>query len=362
MTAHSVLFLGLATYSRVGGLQNFNRRVIANLGTLVGEGAVGKAAAHLLDDRAGDLPKIAGVTLCGFGRDRLGMIRRTLAASRSANLLLVGHINLLPIAWMLRLLRPGLRTVLFVHGDEVWNDALRPRRAYEPWMLRVVDRVASVSGYTARVMAEQYRVPIGRFVIFPNAIDDFEDPSPREEPGRQILCVTRIGDGDRRKHVDQLIRAVALLRDRGRPASLTHVGDGTLRGELETLTHDLSLDGLVSFAGRVSDEALAKLYAESDVFALPSSKEGFGIVYLEAWSHGLPVLCSASGAPHEIIDDDINGRVADESNFADIAEKLDDLLSRPDAPLMGRRGLEKVRALYLNANALNNLRHLLMEA
>jgi len=357
-TVPAVLFLGLATYSRVGGLQNFNRRVIANLGALAKSGHVAGAVAFLMDDRDEDLPRLPGVALRGFGRNRLAMMRDLLAASWSAGVLLVGHINLLPVAWLAKGLRPSLRTVLFVHGDEVWNDELRKRRAHEPWMLRSIDCIASVSGYTARVMQAQYGAPAERFVLFPNAIDDFSDPPAREARGRHVLCVTRIGEGDRRKHVDQLIRAIGLLRDRGRPARLTHVGDGALRPELVALARDLALDDAVRFAGRVDDETLAKLYADADVFALPSSKEGFGIVYLEAWSHGVPVLCGKRGAPHEIIDDGVDGRIANEDDPSDIADKLDDLLLRPDAPEMGQRGLAKVRARYLNSTARDNLRSL----
>jgi phosphatidylinositol alpha-1,6-mannosyltransferase len=44
---------------------------------------------------------------------------------------------------------------------------------------------------------------------------------------------------------------------------------------------------------------------------LPSSKEGFGIVYLEAWQHGLPVICSSKGAPKEIVADGVDGFVVD---------------------------------------------------
>lgn len=358
MKRPSVLFLGLATYSKIGGLQNFNRRVLANLWALAAAGEIGGGRGFLMDDRAGDLPQIPGLTLRGFGRNRLAMIRDVIAASWSADVLLVGHINLLPVAWLVKRLRPGLRTVLFVHGDEVWNDELRQRRAHEPWMLRSIDCIASVSGYTARVMQTHYGAPAERFVIFPNAIDDFTDPPARTARGRHVLCVTRIGEGDRRKHVDQLIRAIGLLRDRGRPARLTHVGDGALRPELEALAHDLALDDVVRFAGRVDDATLAALYAEADAFALPSSKEGFGIVYLEAWSRGVPVLCGKRGAPHEIIEDGVDGRVADEDDPSDIADKLDDLLSRPDGAAMGQRGLAKVSAHYLNSTALANLRRL----
>ena len=358
MTAPSILFLGLATYSRVGGLQNFNRRVIANLGSLAQDGAVGRVAVHLMDDGISDVPSIPGVAFRAFGRDRLAMIRDTMTAALRADVLLVGHVNLVPIAWIVRLLHRRIRTNLFVHGDEVWNDELRPRRFAEPWLLKSIDRIASVSAYTARIMAKQYCVPLDRFTLFPNAIDDFTDPPARTQRGRKILCVTRMGPGDHRKNVDQLLRAIALLRDRGRPATLTIAGDGVLRGELEVLATELDISEQVQFAGRVSDEALANLYAQADAFALPSSKEGFGIVYLEAWAHGLPVLCGRQGAPHEIVEDHRDGRLADEDDATDIADKLDDLLTRDDATTMGKRGLEKVRARYLNANARQNLHDL----
>ncbi len=362
MTAASVLFLGLATYSRVGGLQNFNRRVIANLGALTKDGTLTAVDAHLMDDTDQCLPLVDGVRMRGFGRDRAKMLGRSIQASRGTDILMVGHINLLPVAWLLRLLRPGLRTVLFVHGDEVWNDVRRPKRAWEPWMLRSIDRIASVSAYTGRIMGEQFAVRPDRVVVFPNAVDDFPPPPPRSDRGRRILCVTRMGDGDRRKNVHELVRAVALLRDTGRDATLTLVGDGTLRAEIEALVKTLGSADQVHFAGKVSNDELSRLYGAADVFALPSSKEGFGIVYLEAWSHGLPVLCGSRGAPHEIIDDGVDGRIADEDDIADLAEKLDDLLTRPDAPEMGQRGLRKVRDRYLNANAIENLRRLVVTA
>lgn len=356
----TVLFIGLETYSLVGGLQNFNRRLLGNLGALVADGHVAYARAHLMGDRPEDLPVGLHVEFAGFGRARAGFIRRSLARARSADWLLVGHINLLPLAWLAKTLKPSLKTVMFVHGDEVWNTHLRPKRPYEPYLLRAIDRVAAVSDYTAGVMARAYGVPADRFTLFPNAVDARPAPVRAEAPGRRLLCVTRMGDGDREKNVDQLIRAVGRLSDAGRPASLTIAGDGSLRPELEVLARDLGLSDQVGFLGRASDEALEAAYAQADAFVLPSSKEGFGIVYLEAWQHELPVICGTLGAPHEIIADGVDGLVADESNDSDLAAKIDSLLSDPRrARDMGRRGRLKVEARYLNTNAKANLAALL---
>jgi phosphatidyl-myo-inositol dimannoside synthase len=356
----STLFIGLETYSLVGGLQNFNRRVLANLDALAADGDLGPVRAHLMGDRAEDLPSCQQLVLAGFGRDRARFILASLKQALRADYLLVGHVNLLPVAWMAKMLKPSLKAVMFVHGDEVWATHLRPKRPYEPFLLRAIDRVASVSQYTAGVMSRAYGVPPSRFVLFPNAVDTRPSPTRTAAPGRRLLCVTRMGDGDREKNVDQLIRAVGRLVDTGRPTTLTVIGDGSLRPELQALARDLGLGDYVSFLGRASNEVLEDSYAQADVFVLPSSKEGFGIVYLEAWQHDVPVICGALGAPHEIVSDGVDGFVADENSDVDLAAKIDSLLSDPErAREMGRRGRAKVEALYLNANAKANLAALL---
>ncbi len=354
----SVLFLGLDTYGRVGGLQMFNRRLLANLDALVREGRLAAATAHLMGDATADAP--IGLTIEDFGRDRIGFVRRTLGRARHADWLLIGHLNLLPVAWLAKRLKPSLRTVLFAHGDEVWATALRPRRPFEARLLNAIDRVAAVSGHTARVMSAAYGVGPDRFTLFPNAVDAPPAPDRGGAGGRRVLCVTRMGEGDADKHVDVLIRAMGRLAAAGRPASLTIVGDGALRPGLEALVGELGLRERVSFLGGVSDAARDAAYARSDVFVLPSSKEGFGIVFLEAWRQGLPVICGRRGAPVEIIEDGVDGLVADETRADDLADKIDRLLSDPDkAREIGRRGRAKVEALYLNANARRHLEALL---
>lgn len=358
-TLSSVLFIGLSTFSRIGGIQNFNRRLLKNITSLSLNGELGDCVAHLLGDEEGDLPEDQREAL-GFGSQRLRFVFRSLLSARNRDILLVGHINLIPLAFIAKLIRPSIRTILFVHGDEVWNDELRPRRFYEPMLLKYIDQIAAVSAYTARTMSRHYGPPLSRFSIFPNAIDNFTRAEYSRAAGNRILCVTRISRDDARKHVDQIIRAVAELTRKDVPLTLTIVGDGDIRKDLEDLARSLRIEQHVLFAGSVSSAELEEYYENADVFILPSSKEGFGIVFLEAWRHGLPVICGSQGAPPEIISDGVDGLVVDEADPVDIARKIERILvNSTEAAQMGSNGMNKVLSHYTNSSAIANLRDLL---
>lgn len=101
---------------------------------------------------------------------------------------------------------------------------------------------------------------------------------------------------------------------------------------------------------------LETAYAKATVFALPSSKEGFGIVYLEAWQHRLPVICSSKGAAKEIVEDGVDGFVVDPEDIGLLADRLKFLLSDPErAKAMGESGRRKVEAHYLDPAFRRNL-------
>jgi phosphatidylinositol alpha-1,6-mannosyltransferase len=148
-----------------------------------------------------------------------------------------------------------------------------------------------------------------------------------------------------------MISAIADLKERLPGVKYEIVGDGGLRPELEALSNRLGLSDIVTFHGRLGDRELHEAYARASVFAMPSNKEGFGIVYLEAWQHGLPVICSSVGASSEIVSDGVDGYVVDPTNVSALADRLHQLLTEPElAKAMGERGRQKVERKYLNAN------------
>lgn len=355
-----IVVCALETYSKIGGLQNFNRRVIANLAQRTLDRKERSPQVLLLRDQSAAIPSIAGIEITGIDNRLRFFLRALWAGAAQANLFIIAHRNLLPVAALVRCLRPSLPILLFVHGEDVWNDPRQDnkRRWYEAWFLRAVSQIASVSSFTAETMAREFNVPLAKFVLFPNAVDPLEEISPevaKREPAT-ILTVTRLSLGDREKHVDKVIHAVAKLKE-----SLPHIkyeiiGDGALRPELEALATNLGVADVVTFLGRVTDAELDAAYARATVFAMPSSKEGFGIVYLEAWLRGLPVICSKYGASKEIVADGIDGFVVDPADISMLTDRLHRWLSQPKtAREMGERGRRKVEANFLNARFRGNL-------
>lgn len=357
------LFLGIDAFSRVGGLQKFNQRLVRTL--LERHPAAG---ALMLRDDAADLPPDLAppdlaprITACG-GRGG-AFFRAALAAARRTDILLVGHINLIPVAWAMKRIAPRLKVLLFVHGVEVWNaPGYRQMRRWDRRALRAVDRIAAVSAHTADRMAAAYGVERTRFTVFPNTVDPPEGAVTPALDAPHLLAVTRMGPRDHGKNLDKLLAAFARIAPDRPGARLDIVGDGVLRPEIEAEARRLGLEGRAVFHGRVDDATLARLYAAARAFVLPSDKEGFGIVYLEAWTHGLPVICGAGGAAHEVVTDGRDGFVTEATDIALMADKMARLLDDTDlARAMGQAGLDKVRSRYSTACLGRNLDALLRD-
>jgi phosphatidylinositol alpha-1,6-mannosyltransferase len=101
--------------------------------------------------------------------------------------------------------------------------------------------------------------------------------------------------------------------------------------ELDVQIDRLDLGGNVRIRGPVDDEELNEAYAEADLFLLPSLHdgdyfEGFGLVFLEANAHGVPVIGPTTGGCPEAIKDGVSGYVCDPADSATIAERMEDIL------------------------------------
>ncbi len=330
-----ILFVGVSATGH-GGIQRFNRRVRDTLATL------GLGALTIMTE---DGRRVA--------------IAAIVRAARHTDTLLLGHVNLLPLAVLFRLLRPGGRVILFAHGIEVWgNPVFRPVRRWEPLLLRqTVGRVAIVSLYSQARMIAAFGLPADRFVLFPNAVDPASNTTAADHAGHPtILSVARLGAGEREKHIDKLVRALPSLPG----VRLLVIGDGALRAELHALAASLGVGERVTLPGAVDDRTLARAYAQATVFALPSTKEGFGIVYLEAWARGLPVVGADTGAAAEVIANGVDGVTVDPHDIPRLAAALRRLIADPAlARAMGTAGRAKVARLYSPAAFAENLRALI---
>lgn len=357
-----ILFFALETYSLIGGLQAFNRRLIEHLGRYAISSHRNLAYVGLLRDKGAIIPPIPGVVVEPSGNSRIAFL--FISAFKSiyyGDILLLGNINLTAIAFITKLINNKIKVILFVHGDDVWNDPrYRKKKVYDQLFLKSVDCIASVSWFTAHTMAREFAQPLSKFRLMPNATDLLAPPHEPNPDRKNVLAVCRLDAHDGEKNVDKLIQAMKYISKYDSEIILEIVGDGILRPGLESLASRIGVERGVRFLGRLADDALKDAYARATVFALPSSKEGFGIVYLEAWQFGLPVICSKFGASCEIVSDGEDGFVVDPDNVEELADKIIRLISDRDlARRFGERGRRKVNEKYSDLQFGENFKALI---
>jgi glycosyltransferase involved in cell wall biosynthesis len=239
----------------------------------------------------------------------------------------------------------GWRTPLVVtahslfgeHEDATIRSLMAPN-------LRAADRVIAVSEHIAD-QAVSLGVDSKRLRVIRSGVDTERlrpasatrraEARQRLEVGASTPLVLFVGNLEPRKQLDVLLQALARVREGVPDAELLVVGTGENAGALDQtaqltrLTHELNLDRMVRFLGRLSVERLLDAYAAADVFALPSSSEAQGIVALEAMACGLPVIASAVGGLVSTIEDQASGFLVPSGDVEALATRLADVLGDP---------------------------------
>jgi len=271
------------------------------------------------------------------------------AARRKAKLVLAGHPNLAPVARLMKFVAPRMKSIVCTHGVEVWEPL--------PWMrrsaLQKANMVLAPSRYTADHVRADQGVVAERLRVLPWALDpQFEalvtsvtkSGLPENFPkGRVILTVGRWLTDERYKGMDTLITALPKLLTRWPELQLVAAGEGDDRDWLKVLAEEHGVARHVHFLSGLSYPQLAACYAASELFALPSRGEGFGLVYLEAMACGKPVIGGAHGGAPEVIEDGVTGYLVQHGDAVQLATSIQTLLANPEiAAEMGRRG--KLRA------------------
>ena len=318
-----------------GGIQRFNRTFLTACARL--DIACDVLALNDPEPRGRSWAPPPSISVRVFNHDKVKFALATVAAAvgGSYDVIVVGHVNLLTLvvgALKLRRLWP-VRVFMIAHGIEVWTSIIgRRRRA-----MAAVDTVLSVSGYTAEMIQEQApELGDERFTIFPNAlseswIDQFDTAVSHAEktpqPYRFLLSVTRLDRNDRYKGLVTALEAFSMLEDR----SLHYViaGRGDDQDFLQRVAARLEIEQRVHFIGGVSDSHLAQLYRSCTAFVLPSGKEGFGIVFLEAMYFGAPVIAAAAKGALDVVQHECTGLLVPYGDVVALKAAVDRLLRDP---------------------------------
>lgn len=247
------------------------------------------------------------------------------------------------------LLPHRVRRLTFIHGIEVWENA-RP-----DWLKAISqsDIVVSNSQYTAD-RARRLHPDFPSVEVCPLATLDEQPPLSVAPPSNRpphVLCVARMAAEEDYKGHRELIAAWPAVRAVIPEAELHFIGEGDLRPALESAAREQSVPGGIHFLGRVSDEALDRAYRHARIFAMPSRGEGFGLVYIEAMRHQLPVIASVHDAAPEVVEDGVTGLCVDlDEGTQALASAIIRLLQSPEeADSFGIAGRARWKARFTYA-------------
>jgi asparagine synthase (glutamine-hydrolysing) len=348
-----VLLLLPQVYGAKGGIPIYNQRLIQAVGE-----ALPKTAVEVISVNDAGLPAAApirgrvsfygtGPRSSSFHRLRVLWMATIRALHFRPDLIVCGHINLSLLTWALGRLT-GARSVLVALGIEAWQPARHLR-----WAARRADLVAPLSRFTAERMIE-WGLPRERMALVPGMVDgEVFRPLPRRtvaDPRRGpcLLTVGRLARSERYKGVERVLAVLPDVRRRHPTVSYLVAGDGDDLPRLRRLATEAGIADAVTFLGLVPDEALPQLYGDVDLFVMPSSKEGFGIVFLEALACGTPVVAGNRDGSVDAVLDGRLGRLVDPDDSAALAAAITTALDAvaERTPEARRRRREETLAAY----------------
>lgn len=233
------------------------------------------------------------------------------------DLVLCGHINLLPLAWLARV-RTGGDLVQIIHGSEAWQPT---GSAIIDRTIRSIDAFVTVSGVTRDRFTQWTGLAPELGFVLPNSIDpSLFTPGPKNPDlldryglhGKTVLLTLgRLSAAEQAKGFDEVMNVLGDLAEETPDIAYLIAGDGTDRARLEAKARDLGVADRVVFAGFIPEEEKVDHYRLADVYVMPSKGEGFGIVYLEAMACGIPVVGSSIDGSLDAIPDETFGLTVD---------------------------------------------------
>ena len=319
-----------------GGIALYNRDLLQALCSNPAC-AGGVALPRHMPNPPGAMPrKLAYIDSAVGGKLRyLAAALRQLRQDRSFDVVLCGHINLLPLAWLAsRLFKVPL--ILMIYGIDAWRPTksrLANRLAHQ------AEWVVSISDITAQKFRAWARAGTQQLLVLPNAIHtEWYGPGAKNpallkrynlEGKTVLMTLGRLVSAERYKGFDEVLDVLPALAGPHPNLAYLVVGDGSDRSRLEKKVRTLGLMDRVVFAGLVPEAEKAGHYRLADAYIMASRGEGFGFVLLEAMACGIPVVASKLDGGREAVRDGQLGMLVDPGDADALKRAILETLERP---------------------------------
>jgi len=355
-----VLLLTLQTFSTTGGIQKMTRTLGYTLNQI--------ALANHWDfelwsayDHAGDLmPEyLPASNFKAFGINKLSFaLKAIIKKFNSRDVIILSHINLAVIGLIIKVMNPKCQVWLVAHGIEVW----RPFSFIKKRFLKNCDKVICVSNYTRQQMLDRHHIDKDICIVLNNAIDPlmplpiiFSKPAnlldryQLNDSYPIVFTLTRMASTEKYKGHELVIEAIGKLKNKypGIKYILSGKYDELEGVRINKLITDHDVSDQIILTGFIDETELTDHFLLADLFVLPSKKEGFGIVFIEALACGLPVICGNADGSIDAIRNGELGKSVSTDNAAELYNCINESLAQPLTPI-DREQLQKNSLRYFN--------------
>lgn len=368
----SVLFLTLRIFSATGGIEKMCRIICKALyeNTLFRFSRFQVVSSHDHQSEADRNPYFPAELFTGCHGSKPAFLFRSVRKGLGKSHVILSHVNLLPAGWLIKLLSPRTRIIMFAHGIEVWEMPL----GFRKYLLGCVDDFLCVSEFTRARMIELHKLPPEKCMVLNNCLDPFLPLPVGGEKGISIrkklgisqddfvlFTLTRMKSSERYKGYDRVLEALSLLKDEFPNLKYLIAGkwDNDEQEYISEIIHKNGLKGRVIISGFVEEDTLPSCFKAADVFIMPSFREGFGLVFVEAMYYGLPVIAGDRDGSVDALAGGSLGLLTDPFDVTLLAAAIRKMISGknqylPDkALLMKSFGYDSYRSAFYEKLRLN---------
>lgn len=339
--AHKVLFLTLKVFSFTGGIEKVCRTICRALYDIGEEGAADPTVYSMYDqnyDR--DSRYLKKQQYRGFNGNRKIFVVKAFLKGITSDAVILSHVHLLSIAYLIKRLRPGTKVYLIAHGIEIWKKFPEPKLK----ALKRLDKIICVSKFTAEKIKKTHGIDPGKLEVLNNCLDpfyyfhkDFNKPKDLlqryglTEDHTILMSLCRLSSSEKYKGYDNTLAILPELVKKYPKLQYLLAGkyDEEEKIRIDKLISKYQITDHVKLLGFVDEAEVSDHFLLSDIFLLPSKKEGFGIVFIEAMASGLSVLGGNKDGSVDALKNGELGKLVDPDNLEEIETALADMLAHP---------------------------------
>jgi phosphatidylinositol alpha-1,6-mannosyltransferase len=356
----NIYLFSLQTFSTTGGIQKMTRTLAHSLFHISKTENWNFRLFSLYDTRYDLMSQyLPSENYNGFNNSRLSLGLTSIKKASRSDIAILNHINFSLIGLIIKLLNPKCRVWLIAHGIEVWRPLSVIKRTF---LNRYCDKIICVSNFTRRQMVTRHQAAADKCVVLNNAVDPFiklPDSFDKPEyllnrygltPSNQVIfTLTRLASSEQYKGHEQVIKAIGSLKQAFPNIKYILSGqyDSIEEVRIRSLIDKYDVNNEVVLTGFLNENELTDHFLLADLFVLPSKKEGFGIVFVEALACGLPVICGNADGSTDAIKD---GQLGTAINVDDLTQLQNTITGYLNTPLTldKRKNLQKECLSYFD--------------